>query len=41
MPVQCLNPWDNQTKRIYRIEGQYATWNANNGGGGAAGRGDL
>jgi hypothetical protein len=34
MPVNCLNPWDNQTKRIYRIDGQYATLNANNGGGG-------
>lgn len=34
MPVICLNPWDNQTKRIYRIDGQYATLNANSGGGG-------
>lgn len=41
MPVICLNPWDNQTKRIYRIDGQYATLNANSGGGWKIGWCDL
>lgn len=30
--VKCLNPWDNQTKRIYETDGQYCTLQANSGG---------
>ena len=34
MAVKSLNPWDNQMKRIYETDGQYATLSANSGGGG-------
>ena len=34
--VKCLNPWDPQSKRQYRIDGVYATLHARQNGGGQA-----
>lgn len=34
--VKCLNPWDPQSKRQYRIDGVYATLNAGQSQGGQA-----
>lgn len=34
--VHCLNPWDPQSKRQYRIDGVYATLNAGQAIGGQA-----
>lgn len=34
--VKCLNPWDPQSKRQYRIDGVYATLNAGQAIGGQA-----
>lgn len=34
--VKCMNPWDPQSKRQYRIDGVYRTLDAGNGAGGQA-----
>lgn len=34
--LKCLNPWDPQSKRQYRIDGVYRTLDAGNGAGGQA-----
>ena len=32
--IECLNPWDAQSQRLYNPDGVFATLRANNGGGG-------
>lgn len=32
--IECLNPWDAQTQRLYNPDGVFATLRANSGGGG-------